>query len=76
MKLLSLDFFFQIYAEEIDGIELIWRKNVFTNDIEYLLTDELAQMNGFDSVEAMMMDNDMLDAMNEFKEQYGVFPVQ
>lgn len=33
MKLIEQNFFFQVYTDNFEGHEVIWRRNVFTHEL-------------------------------------------
>lgn len=76
MKLLDKDFFFETYADEFDGYNILIKRNVFTNEIFVVLNDSLAQSFGFENVNQMMSDDEVLDKLNEIKKLTGEFPIK
>lgn len=75
MKLVYKDFFFEHFACYFQGCEIIVRQNVFSKEITFLLTDEFAKCLGYESVEKMMLDDNILDGLNEIYKETGVFPI-
>lgn len=75
MKLVDKDFFFEVYAGEYKGHEILFRRNVFTNEISLELSDEFAQSLGFKNLTEMMSDDGVLDKLNEYKKTTGDFPI-
>ena len=64
----------EIWESEYEGKTVQFIKNVFTNEIS-VNAHHFAQCIGYDSLEDMMLDNDVLDACNEIKEETGIFPI-
>ena len=64
----------EIWESEYKGKTVQFVKNVFTNEIS-VNAHHFAQCIGYDSLEDMMMDDNVLDACNEIKEETGIFPI-
>lgn len=75
MKLIGQDFFIQVYADKFEGHEVIWRRNVFSGELTLQLTDEVARLFGFDNVEQMMLNDEVLDRLNDCYRRTGIFPL-
>ena len=76
MKLIDKDFFFETYSGAFVGHEILFKHNVFTNELFVVLNDSLAQSFGFENVTQMMADDEVLDKLNEIKRLTGEFPVK
>lgn len=76
MRQIEKDFFFETYADYFEGHEILFKRNVFTNEVFVVLNDELAQSLGFNSLNQMMADDEVLDRLNEYKKTTGEFPIK
>ena len=74
MRLLKTILPNEIWESEYEGKTVQFVKNVFTNEIS-VNAHHFAQCIGYKSLEDMMLDNDVLDACNEIKEETGIFPI-
>ena len=74
MRLVKKVFPNEIWESEYEGITVQFLKNVFTNELS-VNAHHYAQCIGYKSLEDMMLDDDILDACNDIKEETGVFPI-
>jgi len=71
-KLYHQDNFFEYYSDHYMDIEVKFRRNKFTDEIQMEFTDEMAQkIFGFQSVEAMMNDPKTQQLENQFFKETG-----
>ena len=64
----------EIWESEYKGKTVQFVKNVFTNEIS-VNAHHFAQCIGYDSLEDMMLDNDVLDACIDIQKETGIFPI-
>lgn len=74
MKLVSTTLTHEIWESQYEGKTVQFMKNIFTNEIS-VNAHQFAQVIGYSSLDEMMMDDNVLDACNEIKEETGVFPI-
>jgi hypothetical protein len=74
MKLVNTTLTHEIWESQYEGKTVRFTKNRFTNEISVNAHD-FAQVIGYKSLDDMMMDDNVLDACNEIKEETGVFPI-
>ncbi len=66
MQLTGKDFFYEYLTDFFQDIEIRFRRNVFTGELQIYFTDEMAQkMFGFKSVKEMMEDKEVMKIMKE-----------
>jgi hypothetical protein len=68
--------FYKKFTKDFQGYEISWRTNVFTGQMDIEINDEFAFFFGFQSLEKMMMNNEILDFANSITQQLGEFPFQ
>ena len=64
----------EIWQGEFEGKAVQFLKNVFTNEISVNAHD-FALCMGYKSLDDMMMDDNVLDACIEVKQETGIFPI-
>ena len=74
MRLVKTIFPNEIWESEYEGITVQFLKNIFTNELS-VNAHHYAQCIGYESLEDMMLDDEVLDACNEIKKETGVFPI-
>ena len=74
MRLVKTIFPNEIWESEYEGITVQFLKNVFTNELS-VNAHHYALCIGYESLEDMMLDDEVLDACNEIKKETGVFPI-
>ena len=74
MRLVKTIFPNEIWESEYEGITAQFLKNVFTNELS-VNAHHYALCIGYESLEDMMLDDEVLDACNEIKKETGVFPI-
>jgi hypothetical protein len=74
MKLVNTTLTHEIWESQYEGKAVRFTKNIFTNELSVNAHD-FAQVIGYKSLDDMMMDDNVLDACNEIKEETGVFPI-
>lgn len=62
----------EVWESEYEGQKVQFTKNLLTDEM-HVNANDLAKIMGFDSLEEMMMQDDILDCMNEVKNETGVF---
>lgn len=72
MRLINTSFTNEIWESEYEGKTVQFMKNIFTNEIS-VNAHQFAQCIGYKSLDDMMLDNDVLDACNEIKEETEIF---
>jgi hypothetical protein len=74
MKLIRTTPTHEIWESKYQGKTVQFLKNLFTNEIS-VDAHHFAQCIGYNSLEDMMSDNDILDACIEIKQETGIFPI-
>lgn len=74
MKLVRTTATHEIWESHYEGNTVQFMKNIFTNEL-LVNAHHYALCIGYESLEQMMQDNDVLDACNEIKKETGVFPI-
>lgn len=74
MKLINRTPTHEIWEGQYEGKTVRFTKNIFTNEVSVNAQD-FARAIGYQSLEDMMLDDNILDACNEIKEETGVFPI-
>lgn len=72
MKIKHQDYFFEYYSDQYMDIEVQFRRNKFTDEVQMMFTDEMAQnIFGFETVGAMMNDPKIQHLMNQYYMETG-----
>jgi hypothetical protein len=74
MRLVNTTLTHEIWESQYEGKTVQFMKNIFTNEIS-VNAHNFAQVIGYDSLEDMMLDDNVLDACNEITAETGVFPI-
>lgn len=75
MKLINRTPTHEIWEGQYEGKTVQFFKNIRTDEITVNAHD-FAQVMGYESLDDMMLDDNILDACNEIKEETGVFPIE
>ena len=74
MNLIDTTATHQIWLGNFEGIDVRFTKNLLTNKIN-MSAEDLSKVMGFDSLEQMMGDDQVLDCINESYRETGIFPI-
>jgi hypothetical protein len=74
MKLIDTTPTHEIWRGEYEGKNVQFLKDRLTGEISVNAHD-FAQVMGYESLDDMMLDDNVLDTCNEIKEETGVFPI-
>ena len=74
MKLIDQTETHLYYESYFEGQKVIMMQDRKTGEI-HLNADDTAKILGYDSLEEMMLDDAILDALNEEYQEKGVFPI-
>jgi len=74
MKLIKTTPTHEIWEGEFEGKAVQFLKNVFTDEIS-VDAHHFALCMGYKSLDDMMMDDNVLDACIEVKQETGIFPI-
>jgi len=74
MKLVRTTPTHEIWESQYEGKTVQFLKNVFTNELS-VDAHHFALCIGYESLDDMMLDNEVLDACIEIKQETGIFPI-
>ena len=74
MKLVNTTPTHEIWESQYEGKTVQFMKNIITNELS-VNAHHYALCIGYESLEDMMLDDEVLDACNEIKKETGVFPI-
>lgn len=75
MKLIERTTDYEIYLDCFMGNSVRIKKDLRTNEVSFFAED-VATVLGYESLDGMMQDDDVLDCINEEHKRTGVFPIQ
>lgn len=74
MRIIKTTATHEVWQSEYEGQEVQFTKNLLTNEIR-MDANHLAKVMGFDSLQEMMADDEILDCINESYRETGVWPI-
>ena len=74
MQLIKTTATHEIWLGNFEGTDVRFTKNLLTNEIN-MSAQDLSKVMGFDSLEQMMGDDQVLDCINESYRETGIFPI-
>ena len=66
MKIVSEDFFYQIFEDEYDGLPVRFSRNKFTGDVN-ISADDTARILGYGSIHDLLGTDKGLDVISDWK---------
>lgn len=74
MRLIKTTPTYEVWKDYFEGVEVLFTKDLKTQEI-HMNAESLAKIMGYGSLEDMLGNDEVLDLMNEVKEETGVFPI-
>ena len=74
MRLIKTTATHEIWQSFYDGLPVQFTKNLLTQEL-HVNAEDLAKVMGFDSLQSMMANDQILDCINQVKQETGIWPL-